>query len=297
MRGERLLASAELAYEAGRADLVQMAVEEAQRLTLGVRDRARAELLSEIFYDGVAGDVPRVYTLVDDARQVAALGDLDLALQLLQGAAVRCWWAALDSSVRALVAESAEALPVSPLEPRMLAIIGMVAPLERGAEIVARAPEALARAGDDPLGTWFVAMAAHAVADHALSFELLAGLAPVLRRHGRFGLLTQILSMIQWDAVALGDWEAAEATASEGDRLAEETGQPVWGAGLTCGLSAVDAIRGDAGRAAAPGREGRGGDRAARPRGHALRPGGRARDRCGRRRAPRGRVRGAQPAV
>ena len=249
LRGERLLGSAELAYEAGRADLVQRAIEDAQPLSLGVRDRARAALLSEIFYDGVAGDVPRVYTLVDDARQVAALGDGELALQLLQGAAVRCWWAALDADVRGLVADSAEALPVSELEPRLLAIIACAAPLERGAEIVARAPRALQTAGGDPLSVWFVAMAAHAVADHSLAFTLLADLAPVLRRHGRFGLLTQVLSMIQWDAAMLGDWEAAEATASEGDRLATETGQPVWGAGLTCGLSAVAAIRGDIARA------------------------------------------------
>ncbi|HEY6887710.1 MAG TPA: hypothetical protein VI300_08025, partial [Solirubrobacter sp.] len=249
LRAERLLASAELAYEAGRADLVETAVNDAQRLTLDVRDRARAELLSEIFYDGVAGDVPRVYTLVDDARQVAALGDRQLALELLQGAAVRCWWAALDPTVRGMVADNAEAMPVSPLEPRLLAVIACATPLQRGGEIVERAPRALEAAGEDPLAAWFVAMAAHAVADHALAFRLLAELAPALRRDGRFGLLTQTLSMIQWDAAMLGDWEAAEATAREGDRLAEETGQPVWGAGLTCGLSAVAAIRGDYARA------------------------------------------------
>ncbi|WP_037499522.1 ATP-binding protein, partial [Solirubrobacter soli] len=248
-RGERLLASAALAYEAGRADLVQAAVGEAERLTLDVRDRARAELLSEIFYDGVAGDVPRVIALVDDARQVAALGDRELALELLQGAAVRCWWASLDPAVRGQVTASAEALAVSAHHPRLLAIIACAAPLERGAEIVERVPLALQEAGEDPLGAWFVAMAAHAVADHALAFGLLADLAPVLRRHGRYGLLTQTLSMIQWDAAMLGDWEAVEATAAEGDRLAEETGQPVWGAGLTCGLSAAAAIRGDFARA------------------------------------------------
>src|SRR5262249_42551307 len=85
LRAQRLLASAELAFEAGRTDLVRPAVEDAQRLALGVRDRARAELLSEIFYDGQAGDVTRVETLVADAREVAALGDTDLAFDLLRG--------------------------------------------------------------------------------------------------------------------------------------------------------------------------------------------------------------------
>jgi hypothetical protein len=249
VRGVRLLAAAELAYEAGRADLVQATVAEARQLTLDTRDRARAELLSEIFFDGVAGDVARVHTLIADARRVAALGDGELALQLLQGAAVRCWWAALDASIRTAVADSAEALSPSPLEPRLLAILACTAPLTRGAEIIQRIPSALA--GTHPLGRWFIAMAAHAVADHALAFRLLANLAPTLRRHGRLGLLTQTLSMLQWDAVMLSDWEAAEATATEGARLAEETGQPVWGAGLTCGLSAAAAVRGDFARPSA----------------------------------------------
>src|SRR5262249_4496201 len=63
-RAQRLLRSGELAFEAGRADLVRDAVEEAERLQLGVRDRARAELLSESFHDGVVGDVTRVERLV-----------------------------------------------------------------------------------------------------------------------------------------------------------------------------------------------------------------------------------------
>jgi ATP/maltotriose-dependent transcriptional regulator MalT len=71
----------------------------------------------------------------------------------------------------------------------------------------------------------------------------------MLREHGRFGLLTQVLSMLQWDAAMLGDWALAEEAAGEGERLAEETGQRVWGAGITCGLSAVAAMHGDEERA------------------------------------------------
>jgi hypothetical protein len=249
LRAERLLASAELAFEAGRADLVRAAVEEAQQLALDDRDRARAELLSEIFYDGVAGDVARVYMLVDDAREVARLGDVELALKLLHGAAVRCWWAALDAEVRGLVLETAEALPVTLEDPRLLAIVACVAPLERGADVVARVPAAVAAAAGDPLGTWYAAMAAHAVGDHALAREILSELAPALRAAGRYGLLTQVLSMLQWDAAMLGDWETCEATATEGAQLAQDTGQPVWGAGLTCGLAAAAAVAGEPARA------------------------------------------------
>jgi hypothetical protein len=244
-RAQRLLRSGELAFEAGRTDLVRDAVEEADRLELGVRDRARAGLLSERFHDGVVGDVPRVERLVADAREVAALGDPDLALELLRGAAVRCWWGALPATVRGEVLAAAESLDVAPHDPRLMAVVACVAPLERGAEITARVPDALEAAGDDPLGRWFVAMAAHAVGAHELAFAELRALAPTLREHGRFGLLTQVLSMLQWDAAMLGAWDVTQEAAEEGDRLARDTGQLVWGAGLTCGLSAAAAVRGE----------------------------------------------------
>jgi hypothetical protein len=91
-RARRLLKAAELAFEVGRADLVQGFVEEARSLGLGPRDRARAQWLSEIFYDGVPGDAGRVRSLVESAEQ-ARDDDQELALTLLFGAALRCWWA------------------------------------------------------------------------------------------------------------------------------------------------------------------------------------------------------------
>jgi hypothetical protein len=245
VRVRRLLDAAELAFEVGQADLVRETVQEARTLELTTRDRAKADLLSEIFSDGVAGDVSRVLDLVEDARSVAALGDNDLALELLQGAAVRCWWAALDEPVRDEVLGVAEDLPVQPGDPRLMAIVACVAPLERGAEIVERVPRALTDVGDDPVGRWWLAMAAHAVNDHGLSLQILSDLIPTLRSHGRFGLLTQALSMAQWDAAMLGKWELTASMATEGAHLANNTGQRVWGAGLTCGLSAVAAIRGN----------------------------------------------------
>jgi len=91
-RAERLLRAAELAFQAGREDVVQRFVDEAQRSALSRRDQARAELLSEIFYDGVAGDVGRVLSLTATARELGREGEIDLALELLKGASLRCWW-------------------------------------------------------------------------------------------------------------------------------------------------------------------------------------------------------------
>jgi hypothetical protein len=92
-------------------------------------------------------------------------------------------------------------------------------------------------------------MSVHAVGDHELALSILSDLAPSLRDRGQFGLLTQALSMLQWDAVMLEQWPTAEQSALEGDRLARDTGQRIWGVGITCGLSVVAAIRGEPERA------------------------------------------------
>ena len=62
--------------------------------------------LSEIFNDGVPGDAGRVLELCDIATESATAGDPDLALNLLLGAALRCWWADTGPAARARVAES-----------------------------------------------------------------------------------------------------------------------------------------------------------------------------------------------
>lgn len=245
LRGQRLLKAGELAFQVGRADLVRGFVAEAQRLDLGSRESARVALLSEIFDDGVTGDVDRVRSLVEIARQVGSEGDADLALELLKGASMRCWWRAMGPAVRREVLAAAEELPVDATDPRLLVVVAIVAPIERGAAIVERVPQSLPAVSDAPPMAHLLGIAAHAVADHDTAMRILVPLADVLRKDGRLGLLAQVQSMLQWDAIMLGDWALAADCAGEGDRLARETGQPVWGAGLTCGLAIVAAIRGD----------------------------------------------------
>src|SRR5439155_23667368 len=136
LRAERFLRAGELAFQVGRADLVQRFVEEARALSLSARDAARVELLSESFHDGTPGDLDRVFALVDVARHIGREDDPDLALELLKGAALRCWWSALDANVRGPVLSATEELSFDPTDPRVLAIVGIVAPLERGGAVV-----------------------------------------------------------------------------------------------------------------------------------------------------------------
>ena len=92
-------------------------------------------------------------------------------------------------------------------------------------------------------------MSVHAVGDHQRAVPILSALARTLRGRGQFGLLTQVLSMLQWNAVMLEQWKLTERSALEGDRLARDSGQRIWGAGILCGLSVVAAIHAEAERA------------------------------------------------
>ena len=77
----------------------------AARLDLSELDYARMQWLQEIFNDGVPGDATRVLELCAIARQSVQAGDRDLALNLLLGAALRCWWADTGPAARARVVE------------------------------------------------------------------------------------------------------------------------------------------------------------------------------------------------
>ena len=78
-------------------------------------------------------------------------------------------------------------------------------------------------------------MAAHAVGDTVRSVDFLTRSEALLREQGRLGLLSQVLSMQVIDRLELGDWDRASAAAAEGERLARETGQPIWRTGtLVC---------------------------------------------------------------
>ena len=103
-RGHRLLVAAEQAFGLGRSDLVDQLVREAAGTDLSELDQARTQWLREIFNDGVPGDATRVFELCAVARSSARAGDRDLALNLLLGAALRCWWADRGRQARAAVA-------------------------------------------------------------------------------------------------------------------------------------------------------------------------------------------------
>ncbi|NUR75074.1 MAG: helix-turn-helix transcriptional regulator, partial [Thermoleophilia bacterium] len=247
-RGHRLLKAAEHAFGLGRGDLVDRLVNEAATTDLSELDWARMQWLREIFSDGVPGDAPRVLELCEMAARSAAANDHDLALNLLLGAALRCWWADTGPAARAYVVAVVDRV-FREDDPRAITVLAVAEPVLRAAQVT----DALARlpVGDvsDVDVLRLLGMAAHAIGDSPRSDEYLAAAEAQLRAQHRLGVLVHALSMHVIVSLELGDWEKAIASSDEVVQLAEETGQAIWTTGTLVCEAISQALRGDPDRA------------------------------------------------
>ena len=231
----RLLAAAELSLELGE-------VENVERLLAKVEaPDARIRLLREAFADDASDDVTPVRALLADARDA----DEEVAFRLLLAAGTRCWWALEgDHPVREEVAAAALAAG-SQDEPRVIAVLAAASAVRQSGRIIASIARAAEDPALDPLELHLLGVAAHMVGDSAMAVRQLARVEVHWRAQGRLALLAQALVCRAWSTVQLGGWPAAEPAAAEGERLARETGQPLFAAGGAAALAAVAGARGD----------------------------------------------------
>jgi hypothetical protein len=245
-RGHRLLTAAEYAFGLGRADFVDELVRDAARTELSELDWARMQWLREIFSDGVPGDATRVTELCAIARKALRAGDRDLTLNLLLGAALRCWWADTGPAARADVVEALVAVGDTDGDPRFVAALAVAEPVACGGTALRLLSGFSPADIDDGDALRLLGMAAHAIGDTVRSVDFLSRAEAILREQGQLGLLSQVLSMQVMDLLELGDWRRADAAAEEGERLALETSQPIWRVGTLACTALSSALRGDA---------------------------------------------------
>jgi hypothetical protein len=163
-RGRRLLLAAEHAFGLGRADLVDQLLTRADRTNLSDLQRAKMEWLREIFNDGVPGDAARVLQLCEIAVDAIAANDADLALNLLLGAALRCWWADTGPAARARVVETAQLLDkAAKSDPRYPAAVGVAEPVRQAGPVIELLDGIVLESVADPAALWLLGMASHAV--------------------------------------------------------------------------------------------------------------------------------------
>ncbi len=244
-RARRLLAAAELAFQLGDPPAVGRLLDSVARLELSPHDLARMTWLREIFHDGAPGDLNAIARLVGVAREAATGGDRNLALNLLQGAALRCWWADPGAAAKNLVIEAVEQIAGDELDPRALEILALAAPVDAAARITTRVREAARVDDSDPSRTQLLAFAAYAAGDLGESIELMDRAAPILRAQGRLGLLAQLLAVRGWAGINTGQLGDAIRSLEEGNQLAIETRQPIWTAISGIGRAVLSGLQGE----------------------------------------------------
>jgi DNA-binding CsgD family transcriptional regulator len=244
-RARRLLAAAELAFQLGDPPAVARLLDSAARLELSRHDLARMTWLREIFHDGAPGDLNAIARLVGVAREAAAGGDRNLSLNLLQGAALRCWWADPGAAAKTLVIDAVEEVAGDVLDPRTLEILALAAPVDAAARIATRVRAAAQVDDADPSRTLLLAFAAYAAGDRSESIELMDRAAPILRAQGRLGLLAQLLAVRAWAGINTGQLSDAIPRVQEANLLAIETRQPIWTAISKIGGAVLSGLQGE----------------------------------------------------
>ena len=244
-RANRLLAAAELAFELGQPAVVGRLLDEAAKLELTSHDMARMTWLREIFYDRSPGTAETILKRVAVAEEMAAQGDRNLALELLQEAALRCRWAEPESEARARVVKAVEQLSGVEWTPKALTILSLAAPLDSGTRVSREVARAALVETTDGRRTQLLAFSAWAVGDIAPSIELMNRAADLLRVQGRLSLLAQVLTVRAWAGINTGSFSGATRDAEEGGRLAIETEQPIWVASSQIYRAILAGLRGE----------------------------------------------------
>ncbi|MFI6603577.1 ATP-binding protein [Nonomuraea sp. NPDC050536] len=245
----RLLRAAELAVDSGSRATAERLVRDAQSLELSPRRWATAAWLLSGFEDGVREDVSRVSELAELAASVAADGEVEPAVRILWGAAMRCFWSEPGPAARRTLLGVADRLPVPADDPRMVAVAAYVAPFERGGIVLERLRELAGVSGAAPEIDRYLGSAALQVGAFDLAARFSAAAAPGLRTEGRLGVLARALAVQAWSRARLGDLTAAVPVAAEAAKLAQETGQPFMYGLATAVLAEIAALRGDHGQA------------------------------------------------
>lgn len=250
-RTERLLRAADYAVELGQRDTVGRLLEAAADSGLSGQQQVKVAWLRGSFDEGLRQQASNATMLTALAQEVAASGDVTLAVRILWSAAQLCFWSEPGTRVRQLVLDAAEKLPLDEGDPWLLAILAYVAPIGRGAVVMDRARQVAPLAGDDGRGYRMLSTGALLCGAFDLSRDFSAAAATALRAQGRLGLLARVVGAEAWSAIVVGDLGAAIVACDESRRLASETSQQLMYALMSATAAKLAALRGEAGQALA----------------------------------------------
>jgi DNA-binding CsgD family transcriptional regulator len=182
--------------------------------------------------------------LMEIGSRTSLAGDPVLALKLFWAAATSGFWADRENEMSERIVALAEELPVGEDDPWLLAVLAYAAPIDRGGAVVERVAR-IAPDVSEPDAMWLLSAAAATVGAFDLAEGFAAASVAGLREQGRLGALAQALVLRAWSEIHIGRWDVAMPDAEEADRLARETGQPIWSGGAQVALSILAGLRGE----------------------------------------------------
>lgn len=253
LRGDRLVRAATLAFEQGRPKLGMHLLHQAEPLEIAPEMQTWIAWLMEAYgASPMWSGTTKIATFVALADQARAEGNVGRALSLLMAIALRGYWSHLEPQTRGLIIITAERIPVPEDDARLLFILALAAPLERGASVIERfARLPFPAASDPPELAQMLSLATSAVGDFIAAARLAAIGIEGQRIQGQPGLLAQLLVTQAFTTFYLGAWNVTLPAAAEAGRLAEETEQPRWEAMAHLFEAMLAALRGEQTRAEA----------------------------------------------
>jgi DNA-binding CsgD family transcriptional regulator len=249
LRTSQLLRGAELAVELGQQEVVNRLLRAVEPLDLSLQQRAQLIWINGRLDDGIHEEATFARSLTALAEEVAKTGDTDLALKLLDRAALHSFWTADGPEVGNAVIECAERLPVEEHDARLLAILAFANAIDRGAVVFERLHQIDATSIEDAPTSRLLGAAALMVGDFDFARARYQAAAPDLRAQGRLALLARAMTALAWVAGHLVDLGVAIPAGEEGSRLAEETRLPVMRATARATEAMLAALRGEHHRA------------------------------------------------
>jgi DNA-binding CsgD family transcriptional regulator len=245
-RARRLLAAAEYGWEAGRPERAQALLDRAEPGLSDSTGRARlAHLRGAI--ELAAGSPATACTLLVEGAKLLPVRDPERATEML----VLATWAALAAGQLERIPD--EILPAVPRRPgpdaRIQRVADSLLALGRGQRprvAAATVPPEADTAWPPPafVFTWPMLVLTEPAGDDVAADQLYARAVAAHRVAGTVSTLTVALAHLALTEFLLSRWSDAAGTASEGLRLAEETGQHSLAAVFVTVLARTAAIQG-----------------------------------------------------
>jgi DNA-binding CsgD family transcriptional regulator len=245
-RASRLLSAAYHALMLGWHTELERLLSEIDDGELEPVDRLGAAWLREMIAHRPGSGFSLITSFFEIADKMRAEGQVDRGLQALSTIAFRCWWSNPDDQTRAHMIAVAERFPVPEDDARLIYILALASPVERGAVVLERlSSQWLEHHHDIGPESQLLGVAAVAVGDFVHAERFYDVTIDYCRVHGLLGVLASKLTMQAWTKIHRGDWKQAASMASEGARLADEIGQANWATMANLAAATLAAYRGE----------------------------------------------------